>query len=69
MPMTALQTTGWVCLGPDPNCAAATTTSSTPSPQRDFYSMAAFFRNTKQTGFDKNIRESRSVQSRAAEHG
>ncbi len=51
-------TLGWVFLGTTMNCCACHDHKFDPFTQRDFYSMAAFFRNTKQTGFDKNIRES-----------
>jgi hypothetical protein len=51
-------TLGWVFLGTTMNCAACHDHKFDPFTQKDFYSMAAFFRNTTQTGFDKNIRES-----------
>src|SRR6185436_19679814 len=51
-------TTGWVFLGTTMNCAACHDHKFDPIKQKDFYAMAAFFRNTTQTGFDKNIRES-----------
>ncbi len=50
-------TTGWVFLGLTTNCAACHDHKFDPFTQDDFYSMAAFFRNTKQSGFDKNWRE------------
>lgn len=50
-------TTGWVFLGLTANCAACHDHKFDPFTQEDFYSMAAFFRNTKQSGFDKNWRE------------
>jgi hypothetical protein len=40
------------------NCCACHDHKFDPFTMRDFYSMAAYFRNTTQTGFDKNIRES-----------
>jgi len=51
-------TTGWVFLGATLNCCACHDHKFDPFTQRDFYSMAAFYRNTKQSGFDKNWRES-----------
>jgi hypothetical protein len=51
-------TTGWVFLGATINCCACHDHKFDPFTTRDFYSMAAFYRNTKQSGFDKNIRES-----------
>jgi Protein of unknown function (DUF1553)/Protein of unknown function (DUF1549)/Planctomycete cytochrome C/Concanavalin A-like lectin/glucanases superfamily len=51
-------TTGWVFLGTTMNCCACHDHKFDPFTTRDFYSMAAFYRNTKQSGFDKNIRES-----------
>src|SRR6266498_2621884 len=51
-------TTGWVFLGSTINCCACHDHKFDPFTQRDFYSLAAFYRNTKQSGFDKNIRES-----------
>ena len=53
-----VSTLGWVWLGLTLNCAACHDHKFDPITTKDFYSMAAFFRNTKQTGFDKNIRES-----------
>jgi len=53
-----VSTLGWVFLGATLNCCACHDHKFDPFTQKDFYSMAAFFRNTKQTGFDKNIRES-----------
>ncbi|HMJ89553.1 MAG TPA: DUF1553 domain-containing protein [Candidatus Acidoferrum sp.] len=51
-------TLSWVYLGLTMNCAACHDHKFDPISQKDFYAMSAFFRNTKQTGFDKNIRES-----------
>jgi mono/diheme cytochrome c family protein len=53
-----VSTVGWVYLGMTMNCAACHDHKFDPITQKDFYSMAAFFRNTKQTGFDKNWSES-----------
>ncbi|MBI3417528.1 MAG: DUF1549 domain-containing protein [Verrucomicrobia bacterium] len=63
-------TLGWVFLGTTINCCACHDHKFDPFTQKDFYSLAAFFRNTTQTGFDKNIRESdlyRVVPQTAAE--
>src|SRR5258706_675679 len=51
-------TTGWVFLGATLNCCACHDHKFDPFTTKDFYSMAAFYRNTTQSGFDKNIRES-----------
>jgi hypothetical protein len=51
-------TTSWVFLGSTLNCCACHDHKFDPFTTRDFYSMAAFYRNTTQGGFDKNIRES-----------
>lgn len=51
-------TTSWVWLGLTMNCASCHDHKFDPLTMRDFYSMAAFFRNTKQSGFDRNWRES-----------
>ena len=50
-------TTGWVFLGLTANCAACHDHKFDPITQRDFYSLAAFFRNTKQSGFDGNVKD------------
>ncbi|MEN9675577.1 MAG: hypothetical protein RIS76_1473 [Verrucomicrobiota bacterium] len=50
-------TTGWVFLGLTANCAACHDHKFDPLTQRDFYSLAAFFRNTKQSGFDGNVKD------------
>ncbi len=50
-------TTGWVFLGLTTNCGACHDHKFDPFTTRDFYSLAAFYRNTKQTGFDRNWRE------------
>jgi len=51
-------TTSWVWLGLTANCAACHDHKFDPIPQRDFYSMAAFFRNTRQPGLDGNVKDS-----------
>lgn len=50
-------TTGWVFLGLTMNCAACHDHKFDPITMKDFYSMEAFYRNTQQTGFDRNWRE------------
>ncbi|MBI1175964.1 DUF1553 domain-containing protein [bacterium] len=47
-------TTGWVFLGLTTNCSACHDHKFDPFTQKDFYSMAAFYRNTDQGGFDYN---------------
>ena len=51
-------TTGWVWLGLTVNCAACHDHKFDPVTTRDFYSLASYYRNTKQSGFDRNRRES-----------
>jgi len=51
-------TTGWVWLGATLNCCACHDHKFDPFTTKDFYSLAAFYRNTTQSGFDKNRRES-----------
>jgi len=50
-------TTSWVWLGLTSNCAACHDHKFDPISTKDFYSMAAYFRNTKQSGFDRNLPE------------
>lgn len=50
-------TTGWVFMGLTTNCSACHDHKFDPLTQKDYYSLAAFFRNTKQSGFDRNWRE------------
>ena len=54
-------TLSWIYLGLSANCAACHDHKFDPITQRDFYSMAAFFRNTTQPAKDGNIRDSRPV--------
>ncbi len=51
-------TTSWVFLGLTANCAACHDHKFDPVSTRDFYSMAAFFRNTVQGAFDGNVKDS-----------
>ncbi|MBM3847094.1 MAG: DUF1553 domain-containing protein [Verrucomicrobia bacterium] len=53
-----VETTSWVWLGLTANCAVCHDHKYDPITAKDFYSMSAFFRNTTQTGFDGNIKES-----------
>jgi len=50
-------TTSWVWLGLTANCASCHDHKFDPITLRDFYSMAAFFRNTTQSGFDGNVKD------------
>ncbi len=55
-----VQTMGWVYLGLTTNCAQCHDHKFDPITQRDFYSMAAFFRNTTQPAKDGNVKDGRS---------
>lgn len=50
-------TTAWVWLGLTANCASCHDHKFDPLTMRDFYSLAAFFRNTTQSGFDGNLKD------------
>ncbi|MBL9126241.1 MAG: DUF1549 domain-containing protein, partial [Verrucomicrobiales bacterium] len=50
-------TTAWVWLGLTANCASCHDHKFDPLTMRDFYSLAAFFRNTTQSGFDGNVKD------------
>ncbi|NBV85806.1 MAG: DUF1553 domain-containing protein, partial [Verrucomicrobia bacterium] len=52
-----VQTMGWVFLGLTMNCAQCHDHKFDPLTSRDYYSMAAFFRNTTQGAFDGNSRD------------
>jgi mono/diheme cytochrome c family protein len=52
-----VQTMGWVYLGLTTNCAQCHDHKFDPFTAKDFYSMAAFFRNTKQGGLDGNVKD------------
>jgi mono/diheme cytochrome c family protein len=54
-----VQTMGWVYLGLTTNCAQCHDHKFDPFTQKDFYSMAAFFRNTTQGGLDGNVKDGR----------
>ena len=51
-------TTGWVWLGATLNCTACHDHKFDPFTQKDFYSMAAYFRNTTQSAKDGNSKDS-----------
>lgn len=51
-------TTSWVWLGLTANCAACHDHKFDPITTKDFYSMAAFFRNTEQPAKDGNSKDS-----------
>jgi hypothetical protein len=53
-----VETTSWVWLGLTANCAVCHDHKFDPLSTRDFYSMAAYFRNTTQGGFDGNVKDS-----------
>ncbi len=50
-------TTSWIWLGLTANCASCHDHKFDPISTRDYYSLAAFFRNTTQSGFDGNIKD------------
>ncbi len=52
-----VQTMGWVFLGLTTNCAQCHDHKFDPITQKDYYSMAAFFRNTTQGGLDGNVKD------------
>jgi len=53
-----VSTFGWVYMGVTMNCAACHDHKFDPITQKDFYSMAAFFRNTTQPPKDGNSKDS-----------
>ena len=54
-----VQTMGWVYLGLLTNCAQCHDHKFDPVTARDYYSMAAFFRNTTQGALDGNVKDGR----------
>jgi mono/diheme cytochrome c family protein len=56
-----VQTMGWVYLGLTMNCSQCHDHKFDPITARDYYSMAAFFRNTTQGGSDGNSKDGRSA--------
>ena len=55
-----VQTMGWVFLGFTTNCAQCHDHKFDPFTQKDYYSMAAFFRNTTQGALDGNVKDGRT---------
>jgi hypothetical protein len=56
-----VETTSWVWLGLTANCAVCHDHKFDPITMKDFYSMAAFFRNTTQGALDGNVKDSAPV--------
>ncbi len=56
-----VETTYWVWLGLTANCAVCHDHKFDPITMKDFYSMAAFFRNTTQGALDGNVRDTAPV--------
>jgi len=54
-----VQTMGWVFFGLTTNCAQCHDHKFDPFTMKDFYSLAAFFRNTTQGGLDGNVKDGR----------
>jgi hypothetical protein len=54
-------TTAWVWLGLTANCAACHDHKFDPVSTKDFYAMAAFFRNTTQSPMDGNVHDTKPV--------
>ena len=54
-------TTSWVWLGLTANCAACHDHKFDPITQKDFYAMAAYFRNTTQPASDGNVKDTKPV--------
>ncbi len=54
-----VQTLGWVFLGLTTNCAQCHDHKFDPFTMKDYYSMAAFFRNTTQPAKDGNVKDGR----------
>lgn len=52
-----VQTMGWVYMGLTTNCGQCHDHKFDPWTQKDYYSMAAFFRNTTQPAKDGNVKE------------
>jgi hypothetical protein len=52
-----VQTLGWVYMGLTTNCAQCHDHKFDPITQRDYYSLAAFFRNTTQKPKDGNVKD------------
>lgn len=54
-----VQTFGWVFLGLTTNCSQCHDHKFDPITIQDYYSLAAFFRNTTQRGLDGNVKDGR----------
>lgn len=54
-----VQTFGWVYLGLTTNCCQCHDHKFDPITMKDYYSMAAFFRNTTQPALDGNVKDGR----------
>ena len=54
-----VQTLGWVYMGLTTNCSQCHDHKFDPLTQKDYYSMAAFFRNTTQGAKDGNVKDGR----------
>ena len=54
-----VQTVGWVYMGLTTNCAQCHDHKFDPITAKDYYAMAAFFRNTTQGGLDGNVKDGR----------
>jgi hypothetical protein len=54
-------TTSWVWLGLTANCAQCHDHKFDPVTMKDFYSMAAYFRNTTQGAMDGNVKDTKPV--------
>ncbi len=54
-----VQTFGWVFLGLTTNCCQCHDHKYDPLSMRDFYALAAYFRNTTQPGLDGNVKDGR----------
>jgi mono/diheme cytochrome c family protein len=55
-----VQTLGWVYMGLTTNCAQCHDHKFDPITQKDYYALAAFFRNTTQPAKDGNVKDGRS---------
>ncbi len=56
-----VQTLGWVFLGLTTNCSQCHDHKFDPISIKDYYALAAFFRNTTQSGLDGNVKDGRSA--------
>ncbi len=54
-----VQTFGWVFLGMTTNCGQCHDHKFDPFTMKDYYSLAAFFRNTTQGAYDGNVKDGR----------